>query len=64
MKITSKEQVTIPVEIRQKLGLTPNTEVEFEVTGDSVYLKKARVFPPFPKHLYILTVVLLSCPTI
>jgi AbrB family looped-hinge helix DNA binding protein len=51
MKITSKGQVTIPVEIRQKLGLTPNTEVEFEVTGDSVYLKKARVKPTPGKSL-------------
>ncbi|MBE9200208.1 MULTISPECIES: AbrB/MazE/SpoVT family DNA-binding domain-containing protein [unclassified Nodularia (in: cyanobacteria)] len=43
MKITSKGQVTIPVEIREKLGLIPNTEVEFEVIGDAVYLKKAQV---------------------
>ncbi|MBH8552382.1 AbrB/MazE/SpoVT family DNA-binding domain-containing protein [Nostocaceae cyanobacterium CENA357] len=43
MKITSKGQVTIPVEIREKLGLIPNTEVEFEVIGDAVYLRKAKV---------------------
>lgn len=43
MRITSKGQVTIPVEIREKLGLLPNTEVEFEVIGDAVYLKKAQV---------------------
>lgn len=47
MRITSKGQVTIPVEIREKLGLVPNTEVEFEVIGDAVYLKKAKV-PPTP----------------
>ncbi len=51
MKITSKGQVTIPVEIREKLGLTPNTEVEFEVIGDSVYLKKATVKPTPGKNL-------------
>ncbi|MFM7407362.1 MAG: AbrB/MazE/SpoVT family DNA-binding domain-containing protein, partial [Cuspidothrix sp.] len=51
MKITSKGQVTIPVEIREKLGLTPNTEVEFEVIGDSVYLKKATVKPTPGKSL-------------
>jgi AbrB family looped-hinge helix DNA binding protein len=33
MKITTKGQVTIPVEIREKLGLLPHTEVEFEVVG-------------------------------
>ncbi|BAZ12913.1 transcriptional regulator [Calothrix sp. NIES-4071] len=41
MKITPEGQVTIPVEIRDKLGLLPNTEVEFELIGDVVYLKKA-----------------------
>ena len=33
MKITSKGQVTIPVEIREKLALLPNSEVEFEIVG-------------------------------
>ena len=45
MRITSKGQVTIPVEIREQLGLTPNTEVEFEVIGDAVYLKKTKAKP-------------------
>ena len=30
MRITSKGQVTIPQEIREKAGLLPNTEVEFK----------------------------------
>jgi len=42
MRITSKGQVTIPVEIRERLGLLPNSEVEFEVEGTSVRLRKAR----------------------
>ena len=42
MRITSKGQVTIPIEIREKLGLLPNTEVEFSVVGDSVRIKKAQ----------------------
>lgn len=41
MNITSKGQVTIPVEIRRKLGLLPNTEVEFDVEGDKVTIRKA-----------------------
>ena len=45
MKITPEGQVTIPVEIRDKLGLIPNTEVEFEVIGDAIYLKKAKLNP-------------------
>ncbi len=42
MKITTKGQVTIPVEIREKLGLLPNTEVEFEVVGKAVRIRKVR----------------------
>ena len=30
MRITSKGQVTIPAEIRERAGLLPYTEVEFE----------------------------------
>jgi len=40
MRITSKGQVTIPVEIREQLGLTPNTEVEFEVISRRSLRKK------------------------
>lgn len=42
MKITTKGQVTIPVEIREKLGLLPNTEVEFEIVGKAVRMRKVR----------------------
>ena len=42
MRITTKGQVTIPIEIREKLGLLPNSEVEFEVVGQAVRLRKVR----------------------
>ena len=42
MRINAKGQVTIPVEIREKLGLLPNTEVEFEVIGRAVRMRKVR----------------------
>jgi AbrB family looped-hinge helix DNA binding protein len=42
MKITAKGQVTIPIEIRNRLGLLPDTEVEFEVVGSAVRLRRAR----------------------
>ena len=41
MRITSKGQVTIPVGIREKAGLMPNTEVEFEFDGKVVHLRPA-----------------------
>jgi len=42
MRLTSKGQVTIPQDIREQLGLLPQTEVEFEVEGDAVKVRKAR----------------------
>ncbi|MGI0149372.1 MAG: AbrB/MazE/SpoVT family DNA-binding domain-containing protein [Thermoplasmata archaeon] len=42
MRITSKGQVTIPIRIRQKLGLHPNTEVRFEMVGKDVRIRKVR----------------------
>lgn len=42
MRLTSKGQVTIPLEIREALGLLPQTEVEFEIDGDAVRIRKAR----------------------
>jgi AbrB family looped-hinge helix DNA binding protein len=36
MRITSKGQVTIPIEIREQAGLLPHTEVAFEFDGRHV----------------------------
>jgi AbrB family looped-hinge helix DNA binding protein len=41
MRITTKGQVTIPQEIREKLGLLPHCEVEFDIVGSSVRIRKA-----------------------
>ncbi len=41
MRITAKGQVTIPIVIREHLGLLPHTEVAFELDGDSVRLRKS-----------------------
>lgn len=45
MKITSKGQVTIPIEIRSRAGLLPGTEVRFSLRGDTVILKKGKRRP-------------------
>ena len=39
MRVTSKGQVTIPRDVRQRLGIFPQTEVEFVVDGNTVYLR-------------------------
>jgi len=41
MRITSKGQVTIPQQIRERFGLLPETEVEFIVKGGKVQIVKA-----------------------
>ena len=40
MRITSKGQVTIPLAIRQEAGLLPDCEVEFEIKGNRVFLRR------------------------
>ena len=42
MRITSKGQVTIPVDIRERAGLLPHTEVEFKFDGKSVRIVRAK----------------------
>lgn len=42
MRITSKGQVTIPAEIRERAGLLPHTEVDFEFDGEAVRIVRAK----------------------
>jgi AbrB family looped-hinge helix DNA binding protein len=42
MRVSAKGQVTIPVEIREKAGLLPHTEVEFELDATGVHLRRVR----------------------
>jgi AbrB family looped-hinge helix DNA binding protein len=42
MKITTKGQVTIPLEVRERLNLLPHTEVRFRVEGHTAVLEKVR----------------------
>jgi AbrB family looped-hinge helix DNA binding protein len=41
MKIGKRGQVTIPKDIREKFGLEPATDVEFQVVNGSIVLKKS-----------------------
>ncbi len=45
MQITSKGQVTIPLNVRTRLGLLPHTEVEFELIGDHARIRKVKPAP-------------------
>ena len=48
MRVTTKGQVTIPQEIREKLGITPAVEVDFIEEKDRVYLVKRKGTPKKP----------------
>lgn len=43
MRVTTKGQVTIPQEVRRQLGITPGSEVEFQLDGAGARL--VRVSP-------------------
>ena len=40
MRITTKGQVTIPQDVRERAGFMPGTEVEFQIDGAAVRLVK------------------------
>ena len=40
MRITSKGQVTIPLEIRERLGWPPGTTVEFDIDGAEARVRR------------------------
>jgi AbrB family looped-hinge helix DNA binding protein len=42
MKVTSKGQVTIPQDLREKVGIVPGSEVEFISEGGRLYLRKIK----------------------
>lgn len=42
MRVTSKGQVTIPLEVRRKLGIEPGSEVEFELDERGARLVRTR----------------------
>ena len=42
MRITSKGQVTIPIEYRKTLGFSPLTEIEFIVDGKGLRIRKSK----------------------
>lgn len=42
MRLTSKGQVTIPIEFRHQLGLHPGSEVEFSLERDALRIRRSR----------------------
>jgi len=45
MRVTAKGQVTIPIDLRDALGISAGTEVEFERDHDRIVMRKAQGRP-------------------
>ncbi len=41
-KVTAQGQISVPVEVRRKLGIGPGSVLEWEEEGDVVVVRKAR----------------------
>jgi antitoxin PrlF len=53
--ISSKGQITVPQEIRKRLGLEVGDRIEFVVEGDRTVIRPARLEAnPFEKYIGIL----------
>jgi len=63
-KVTAQGQISVPVEVRRKLGIGPGSVLEWDEEGDAVVVRKAGRYssedihqaiffqgPPAPKHL-------------
>lgn len=48
-KVTSKGQITIPVEIRRNMGVRPGDSVRFELHPDGIRVSRAGDENPFEK---------------
>ena len=47
--VSEKGQVTIPKPVRERLGLRPGTEIEFQAVGGRLVGHKASAADPFAK---------------
>lgn len=49
-KITSKGQITLPLEVRRLLGVRPGDRVLFETNKDGVRVRPVRAESPFERY--------------
>ena len=41
-KVTAQGQISVPVEVRRKLGVSPGSVLEWDEEGDAVVVRRAR----------------------
>lgn len=52
-KVTAQGQISVPVEVRRKLGIGPGSVLEWEEEGDAVVVRKAGRFSSEDIHRVI-----------
>ncbi len=53
MRVTTKGQVTIPKYVRDKMGITPNSEIDFVEKDGKFFLTKKKIDLPVLKVLLL-----------
>jgi len=52
MRVTTKGQVTIPIALRERFGIEPGTEVEFDAEDDKIVIRrKPDALTPAQRHI-------------
>ncbi|GAA3438740.1 AbrB/MazE/SpoVT family DNA-binding domain-containing protein [Kutzneria kofuensis] len=51
MRLTSKGQVTIPIEVREEFGLRPGDEIEFVLDEHGLHIVKSTQWPSRGRRL-------------
>ena len=54
-KVTAQGQISVPVEVRRKLGIGPGSVLEWEEEGDAVVVRKAGRYTSEDIHRAIFT---------
>ena len=49
-KITSKGQITVPIEVRRILGVRPGDRLRFESDSDGVHIRPVRTLSALEKY--------------
>lgn len=50
-RITTQGQVSVPAEVRRRLGLAPGSVIEWDAEGDAIVVRRAQRFSSEEIHL-------------
>lgn len=50
-RVTAQGQVSVPAEVRRRLGLAPGSVIEWNADGDAIVVRRARQYSSADVHL-------------